>query len=242
MSNYTLFISDLHLTAHRPELTQLFLQFLRSTAYQADALYILGDLFEFWIGDDDTTPLSQTVKMALHDLSTAGVPLFIMPGNRDFLLGQRFMQETGAVLLADPMVIELYGEQILLMHGDLLCTDDIAYLKFRAWTHRPVIKKLFLTLPLWLRQKIALGIRQRSQEYVQSALSSIMDASILGISKYTHQYGTKQLIHGHTHRPAIHFLKLHDQQIIRYVLSDWDSTGNALLCQADGTKRLISIS
>lgn len=238
---YTLFISDVHLNPEQPAITALFLHLLKTSARNADALYILGDLFEIWVGDDERSELANSIKQGLQDLNQSGVPVYIMPGNRDFLLGKRFMLESGCQQLSDPTVIKLYDVPTLLMHGDLLCTDDIPYLKFRAWTHNPFIQQLFLNLPLKYRQKIAERLREKSKNYIQGASRQIMDATQNGIEHYLRYYQTHQIIHGHTHRPAIHIFKHANHLVQRFVLSDWDDKGHVLVCYANGEKRLVKI-
>jgi len=238
---YTLFISDLHLNQEQPAIITLFLDFLRNAARSADALYILGDLVEVWVGDDDRSELASIIKQGLRDLNQSGVPVYIMPGNRDFLLGQQFMIESHCQLLSDPTVIDLYGVPTLLMHGDLLCTEDIPYLRFRAWTHRPLIQRLFLSLPLRYRQRIATSLREKSKRYVQGVPRKIMDATPSGINDYLQRYQVSQIIHGHTHRPAIHIFKHRGQLAQRFVLSDWDEKGSVLVCHPNGEKRLVTV-
>lgn len=239
---YTLFISDLHLNPQQPAVTEIFIQFLQTSARKAAALYILGDLFEMWIGDDDSDAQSLKIIIALRELSDAGVALYFMHGNRDFLIGKKFARVTGCQLLADPTVIDLYGEPTLLMHGDLLCTDDKEYLKFRHWTHKPFVQKIFLTLPLLLRRYIANKLRQKSHTHVQEISPTIMDVTINGIYHYLHHYQVTQMIHGHTHRPGFHLLKFNTMYAQRIILSDWDERGSVLACYENHSKILASLS
>ncbi|CAM4375517.1 MAG: UDP-2,3-diacylglucosamine hydrolase [Legionellaceae bacterium] len=239
---YTLFISDLHLNPFQPEITELFLQFLKNQALAADALYILGDLFETWIGDDENSPFNQTIKQELRQLSATGTHIYILPGNRDFLLGKRFMEETGCHYLSDPSLINLYGVSTLLLHGDLLCTDDIPYLKFRKWVRKPWIQSLFLKLRLSIREKLANKIRKKSKKYLHTVTPSIVDVTKEGIIHYIEQYSVTQLIHGHTHNPGVHFFKYKNDLITRYTLSDWDEKGNVLICYSTGEKQLVNIT
>lgn len=234
----TLFISDLHLDRSRPAITQLFLAFLNREAAQADALYILGDLFEAWIGDDNKTEFNEMIFDAIKKISQAGTPIYIMPGNRDFLIGKNFIQQTGCHYLTDPSVINLYGNRVLLMHGDLLCTDDKDYLRFRKIVQNPVIKNLFLCLPLIWRKNIALKLRSRSQMQGATKSSNVMDATNEGVKNIIDKYDVLFLIHGHTHRPSIHYFNHAEKTIRQIVLSDWDKRGNALSIQANGKMKL----
>ncbi|MCP4475287.1 MAG: UDP-2,3-diacylglucosamine diphosphatase [Gammaproteobacteria bacterium] len=231
----TLFISDLHLQASCPEITERFCQFLQNQAATAEALYILGDLFEAWVGDDNDTPLIQQVVAALRQLTEHGVALYFIVGNRDFLMGKRFSKACGGQLLADPSVITLYGNRVLISHGDLLCTGDSSYLRFRRIVRLRWLQKLFLLLPLKLRQRIAVNARQRSQYHVSQTPLALMDVTPGEDEKWLQQYQAQLLIHGHTHRPAIHTLS---SQQTRIVLPAWDQQGGYLLCQADDNQQL----
>ena len=195
------FISDLHLSVDEPLQTDIFFRFLSHQAKQAERLYILGDLFEVWIGDDNNDLFVQEIVQALLTLSKA-TALFIMPGNRDFLLGQRFAKACGAQLLSDPIVIDLYGSPTLLTHGDLLCTDDKAYQRWRRFAHCPWLQRMFLGMPLVWRRKIATALRNRSQSYTRSLPTSSMDVTMAGMREMLGDRGVTHLIHGHTHRPA----------------------------------------
>lgn len=199
----TYFISDLHLQASEPAMCELFFSFLKKHAINADALYILGDLFEFWVGDDDDTPLHHQVIEALHKLSQQ-TPIYFMHGNRDFLIGKRFLKATGCELLEDPSLIDLYGTKTLLMHGDLLCTRDVKYQKFRKFSRRWLVQKLFLLKSLKKRQQIAMRYRQQSQRHTATASEEIMDVTPSEVEKYLQHYDTPLIIHGHTHRPDVH--------------------------------------
>ena len=220
----TLFISDLHLSEHRPELTSAFLRFLRTTATQADALYILGDLFEFWIGDDEQSPLQQQITLALKTLSEQGCRLFYSHGNRDFMIGKRFARECGMMLLPPIYSCEIAGERTLLLHGDQLCTDDEAYQRFRRITSWPWLQWIFLHLPLSRRVKIAQQIRQGSHKGKQQKSRSIMDVTPSSVNDCFAQHQATLMIHGHTHRPMIHELSLDNgQKVRRIVLGDWNT-------------------
>ncbi len=235
----TLFVSDLHLDAARPQTTRLFLDFLRTEAVDAEALYILGDLFEAWIGDDDADAPGVEVRAALASLVAAGVPSWIARGNRDFLLGTRFADDTGARLLPDPCVVRLAGEPTLLMHGDLLCTDDLAYLAFRAQVRDPAWQSDFLAKPLAERRAFAERARLASAQHqgglrAGGTLEAITDANPATVAATMARYGVRRLIHGHTHRPAVHVLDVAGQPAQRIVLGDWYEQGSVLRVDADG--------
>lgn len=221
---YTLFIADLHLAANRPDITQAFLHFLANETQQADALYILGDLFEVWIGDDNPEPLLAEVAAALHAVSQQ-MPVYFIHGNRDFLLKARYANKAGMTLLPPQQVIDLYGIPTLIMHGDSLCTLDLAYQKFRRWWDQPWWQVLMLSLPLWYRQHLARKARAKSAaakaQYLEQDAVSIMDVTPEEVPKVMAQFGVQKLIHGHTHRPAVHPLKVNGQTAERYVLGDW---------------------
>lgn len=235
------FISDLHLSADATSLTDIFLRFISNQAKQAQRLYILGDLFEAWIGDDNDEPFAQEIIQALVRLSKT-TALFIMPGNRDFLIGQAFAKACGASLLHDPTVIDLYGTPTLLTHGDLLCTDDKAYQRWRGFVHCRWLQRIFTCLPLAWRRKIAVILRNRSRTYTQSLPPSRMDVTTEGIKKMLDDYGVTQVIHGHTHRPAIHHFTENSHSIWHYVLSDWHEKGNVLICKPGLSPRLVSLT
>lgn len=217
----TLFISDLHLDGSRPEITELFLEFLEEEAAKASALYILGDFFEVWIGDDDDDLHHAQVMAGLKALSSSGVPVHLMHGNRDFLIGKRFAERTGVKLLADPTVIDL-GGPTLLMHGDTLCTDDLQYQKARRFLRNRLVQGIYLALPLSLRRRIAAYARAKSKTDTAAKASYIMDVNQQAVEEAMRQHGVTRLIHGHTHRPAIHRFKSRDGKAMeRIVLGDW---------------------
>ncbi|WP_313914240.1 UDP-2,3-diacylglucosamine diphosphatase [Tahibacter sp.] len=224
----TLFISDLHLDDERPYITELFEQFLGGEAREAQALYILGDLFESWIGDDDDAPLAQRVQGALAELSRSGVATYFMAGNRDFLVGPRFAQRSGVTLLDDPARIDLAGVPTLLMHGDTLCTDDVAYQKFRAQVRDPAWQQAFLAQPLEQRRAFAAQARAQSRLHTGSAMAQIMDVTDTAVHDALRIGGAQRLIHGHTHRPARHRVDLGDRVAERIVLGDWYEQGSVL--------------
>ncbi len=225
-----LFISDLHLDTSRPEIVRLFLAFLQQRATQAEALYILGDFFEAWIGDDAVQD-DHPVIAALRAFTATGVPLYVMRGNRDFLLGERFEQLTGAQLLPDPTVITLGDEPVLLMHGDSLCIDDAEYQQFRAMVHNPEWQAIFLSKSIDERMEIARQARQEStarNSQLMEARESIMDVNQGAVEQAMRDHAVRRLIHGHTHRPAVHQLTVDDQPATRIVLGDWYDQGSVL--------------
>lgn len=231
----TLFISDLHLSPQRPALTQLFLDFLEQRASAADRIFILGDLFDAWIGDDDD-PLPE-VRTALRRLTEQQTQCSIMPGNRDFLLGRRFARSTGCKLVRDPSLTWLGGEPTLLTHGDLLCTDDLAYQRFRRRVRNPIVQRLFLWSPLSKRRQIAAEYRQRSSEAMATKADEIMDVNEDAVSSQMRRFGVRRLIHGHTHRPQNHGLILDNQPALRQVLADWTDDHGEALVHHQGTWR-----
>ncbi|MBD8117197.1 UDP-2,3-diacylglucosamine diphosphatase [Pantoea agglomerans] len=227
----TLFIADLHLCQEEPAITAGFLHFLQREAPHCDALYILGDLFEAWIGDDDPNPLHQQVARALRALP---VPVYFIHGNRDFLIGRRFAQTCGMTLLPEEQVLTLYGRRLLIMHGDTLCTDDAGYLRFRAKVHNPWIQRLFLALPLWIRKRIAARMRADSKQANQHKSQTIMDVNQEAVVATMLRQQVPLLIHGHTHRPAIHTLSLQGETAQRAVLGAWHSRGSMIQLDASG--------
>ena len=230
----TLFISDLHLDPERPAITTLFLDFLASRAIRSDALYILGDLFEAWIGDDDTSSMNQAVCAGLKACATAGTPVYVMRGNRDFLLGSDFAERSGCTLLEDPTRIDLYGRPALLMHGDLLCTDDTEYMAFRKMVRDPVWQRDLLAKPLDERRQMAQAMRASSREQTGGKPESIMDVNSDAVVRLMTEHHVQRLIHGHTHRPAIHDLDVAGHAAQRIVLGDWYEQGSVLVCSPAG--------
>ena len=224
----TLFIADLHLHTEEPAITAGFLHFLDGVAREADALYILGDLFEAWIGDDDHNPLHQRVAAAIRALVDSGVPCYFIHGNRDFLLGKRFARESGMQLLPQEKVLELYGRKVLIMHGDTLCTDDAGYQAFRAKVHQPWLQTLFLALPLFIRHRVAAKMRAGSRAANSSKSLAIMDVNQQAVIEAMEKHRVQWLIHGHTHRPAVHQLTANDAPAWRAVLGAWHSEGSMI--------------
>ena len=224
----TLFISDLHLDAAIPEIARQFHGFLESEARSAEGLYILGDLFEAWLGDDDPDPEARATVRALRALVESGVPVFVMHGNRDFLIGERFCLETGAKLLADGTVVELYGERVLLMHGDALCTDDVNYQRLRRIVRNPVVRAVFRIMTLEQRRALARRLRAGSREHVGMTAPEIMDVNAAAVAQAMRDAGVRTMIHGHTHRPAVHTLEIDGAPAKRIVLGDWYTQGSVL--------------
>ena len=234
----TLFISDLHLAEERPDTTGRFERFLANEAPGADALYILGDLFEAWVGDDGLTlPFNWRVAEQLLTLS-ASVPVFFMQGNRDFLAAAGFLAATGSNAIDDPAVIDLYGERALLMHGDTLCTDDTAYQAFRAQTRDPRWQAAALAQPLAQRLAIAQGMREGSTAAKAGKSEAIMDAAPSAVEAAFRASGCRLLIHGHTHRPARHEHDVDGRRCVRWVLPDWYGDGGALEAIPSGIRAL----
>jgi UDP-2,3-diacylglucosamine hydrolase len=206
----------------RPDITLTFLDFLHTRAHTAKALYILGDFFETWVGDDGMTPLQSSICVALRELSDSGTQIFIMHGNRDFLIGKAFCKAAGATLLKDPSIVNLAGEPVLLMHGDSLCTRDIGYIKFRRILRNPITLFILRHLSLPTRYKLAIKLRSESSSQVRRKSNYIVDVTPEEIPRVMHKFGVRILVHGHTHRPAVHKLQLGKQVAKRIVLGDWD--------------------
>jgi UDP-2,3-diacylglucosamine hydrolase len=232
---HTLFISDLHLCSERPRINEQFFAFVRDVAPKADALYILGDLFEYWIGDDDRgDPLNDTVADALAALKPRGVPVYLMHGNRDVLIGADYAKRCDAALLADPTIVDLYGTTTLLMHGDTLCTDDLEYQKFRVYAHDAGNQRKFLAQSLDERRQQMLGLRAQSESSKNAKTDAIMDVSPAAVENVLREHGHPRLIHGHTHRPAQHVHAVDGHSCERWVLGDWYVNGSFLRCDASG--------
>jgi UDP-2,3-diacylglucosamine hydrolase len=236
----TLFVSDLHLADERPEINTLFFRFMSEIA-STNALYILGDLFEYWVGDDqlDHDPLARAVADSLRRVSDSGTRIFFMHGNRDFLIGERFAREAGLTILPDPTLIKLYGQQVLLMHGDTLCTDDVAYQKFRAQTRTNEWKDATLAQPYKARQQLAQSIRTQSDTEKSQKAEEIMDVTEATVEEVFRQHHYPLMIHGHTHRPATHRLLIDDHVCERWVLADWHGRGECLALSQRRWQRIV---
>lgn len=236
-----LFVSDVHLALGRPAITRRFLRFLKNRARGAKALYILGDLFDVWIGDDDPTPPNNAVKRALKSLAEAGTAVYFQPGNRDFLIGERFCREIGAILLGDYAVIDLFGAPAVLMHGDLLCTDDIPYQVFREKSHTDSWRRSVLAKPLWLRWLAARWYRLRSFWHKRRKTMDLMDVNQDRVTEVMRRHQCLHLIHGHTHRPNIHDVAVDGQQGRRFVLAAWSETEGCALCWTEAGYQIENI-
>lgn len=229
----TLFISDLHLDPRRPAVTALFLDFLTGLDAACAALYILGDLFEAWIGDDEDDPQVLEVLAGLRAATAGGLPVFVMHGNRDFLLGDGFARKTGCHLLTEPALIDLGDERVLLLHGDTLCTDDHDYQQFRALVRDPAWQTQFLARSLAERRALAAQMRATSRQHTGEKQAEIMDVNPQAVAATLRAQGVRTLIHGHTHRPAIHTFNLDGQPARRIVLGDWYEQGSLLRCEGN---------
>lgn len=232
----TLFISDLHLAAGHPEIGEQFLDFLRGEARESEALYILGDLFDAWLGDDDPNAYYKAMKLALRGLTDSGVPVFFMHGNRDFAIGKDFAAETGVEILGDPTVVELYGEQVLLSHGDALCTDDVHYQQIRAMTRNPDWLAMMLAKSIEERIAFAQKAREESKARGESLSDEIMDVNQDAVIAVLREHKVDALLHGHTHRPAVHKVDLGDREATRIVLGDWYEQGSVVRWNAKGLR------
>ena len=229
-----LLISDLHLEEERPDITRAFLDLLADRARGAEALYILGDFFEAWIGDDAMSPFQRSICEALRALSDSGTQVFLMHGNRDFMIGKAFCKAAGCTLLPDPSVVQLNGEPVLLMHGDSLCTRDEAYMRMRRYLRNPLTLWILRHLPLATRHKLARKLRSESRAQTRMKANDIVDVTPEEVPRIMSESGVKTLIHGHTHRPAIHKLQIGDETAQRIVLGDWDREGWALQVDDQG--------
>jgi len=225
----TLLISDLHLTEERPQANERFISLLEDKGRAADALYILGDFFEYWIGDDDLAePFNAIVASLLKDLTRRRVPVYVMHGNRDFLIGEGFCAATGATLLEDPSVVEIGGVKTLLMHGDTLCSDDLDYQAWRRKARDPAFQSAFLGKPLAERRQEVNRMRAQSKRVVQEKAPEIMDVNDEAVRRAMRSHGVRRLIHGHTHRPGRHALEVDGRRCERWVLPDWYGRGGYL--------------
>jgi len=234
------FVSDLHIDASQPGIARQFIEFLAGEARGAGALYVLGDLFEVWLGDDDSAPDKQAVIAALRRLTDSGTRCFVMHGNRDFLIGARFCAEAGCTLLADGSVAEVHRRRVLLMHGDSLCTDDLSYQRLRRTLRNPLMLAVLPRLPLATRQRLAARLRAGSREHTGSTAPEIMDVNQDAVLAAFAAFGVDTLIHGHTHRPAVHRLALPSGPARRIVLGDWYTQGSVLVAN-DGEFELRAL-
>ena len=235
------FISDLHLTSERPAANEAFFAFLEREAKGAVGLYILGDLFEFWVGDDDLAdPLNAIVAGFLANTARSGTPVYLMHGNRDFLLADVFCKAAGAQLLPDPTLVDLFGTRTLLMHGDTLCTDDQAYQEWRRLCRSDAWQKPFLAEPLEARRDQMLALRKRSEQDKRTKPATIMDVNDDAVRRVLRDHDCKRLIHGHTHRPGHHIIDVDGRSRERWVLQDWYGRGGFLEVSAAGA-RLVSL-
>jgi len=233
----TLFIADLHLDPSRPQITDLFEHYLASDEVRhANALYILGDLVEAWIGDDDDAELPARIAAVTRAVRDAGVPVYFMVGNRDFLLGPAFAARAGLTLLDDGTVHDIHGRRTLLMHGDVLCTDDIAYQAVRRQVRTPEWQAQILAMPLQARRAFAAKAREDSKAHTGNTMESIMDVNADAVAETMRKAGVTRLIHGHTHRPAVHDFQLDGAPAQRIVLGDWYEQGSVLRVDADGVE------
>ena len=233
----TLFISDLHLIQDRPQANERFFDFLESRARAAGALYILGDFFEYWIGDDDLAdPFNAVIAGLLRELTRGGTALYLMHGNRDFLLGEGFCKATGGRLLDDPSVIEFGSEKILLMHGDTLCTDDHDYQNWRRTARSAAWQREFLGKSIAQRREAIVGLREKSREVILAKPAQIMDVNDGAVREAFHRHAVTRMIHGHTHRPGRHALTIDGRRCERWVLPDWYGRGGYLAWDKRGPK------
>ncbi len=232
----TLFISDLHLEAERPDIGDQFLRFLQKEASEADDLYILGDLFEAWVGDDDPNTHYFSIKRALRELTDGGIPVYFMHGNRDFMVGSRFANETGVKILSEAHKVTMYGEQTLLMHGDLLCLDDVQYQRIRAMVRNPDWQAAMRAKPLKDRLRMAEEARRQSLEQTLNLSMQIMDVNQEEVVRVIQEHNVDVLLHGHTHRPGIHTVQVGHRRTRRIVLGDWYTQGSVLRWDSRGPK------
>lgn len=238
---YALFLSDMHLDANRADITQLLLSYLNKHGKQAEAIYLLGDIFEVWLGDKVSMPDYADVIDCLKQLSQH-TDIFAMRGNRDFLLGKQFANASGVTLLNDPSVIDLFGQATLISHGDQLCTDDVSYQRFRKVVSNRAVQWLALTLiPNKKKRAIARKLRDASKQAQQQKQSAIMDANTDAVSQWFKHFNVGQMIHGHTHRPQAHTHQVNGQNCTRWVLGDWYEQGSVLIAYEDGSFKLTAL-
>ncbi|OLQ86876.1 UDP-2,3-diacylglucosamine diphosphatase [Vibrio ponticus] len=229
----TLFISDLHLSPNTPEINASFKRFMRNEAIHADALYVLGDLFDFWIGDDDNCEFAQQIRAEFKRLTDSGVPCFFTKGNRDFLVGKRFAKQTGVTLLGDETVINLYGRKAVILHGDTLCTEDVQYLAFRAKVNQPWLQWIFNRLPMAVKTPIVRKVQSGARDTKKSKSLTIMDVTQSEVERVMLDHQVDLMIHGHTHRPNIHKFTIENKEMTRIVLGDWYEQSSILCIDAN---------
>ncbi len=236
-----LFVSDLHLDEESPRAVAQFIDFLRGPAGESQALYILGDLFETWIGDDDDEPARDSICGALREF-TRKVPCHVVRGNRDFLLGPGFEKRSGCQLLPDPVRVKIGERHLLLSHGDLLCTSDIRYQRFRDFAHAAPVQRDYLALPLAVRRMLAVRARADSRAHTRGAAGNIMDVDPDAVAALFRIADVEVLIHGHTHRPAVHSLQVDNRERTRIVLGDWYESASCLQLTADGRYETLPLA
>lgn len=236
-----LVISDLHLSSAEPQGLAALAALRQKWAENCSDLYILGDFFEAWVGDDDNNAFIEATVAELHAWHQLGIKLYFMPGNRDFLLGKDFAQRVGWAMLSDPQLVDFYGIPVLLSHGDALCTEDVAYQRWRKLAHSPWLRRLFLALPLWLRRRIGQKARQKSKNYVQVLDPIKMDVITTTALAELKQSHSTVLIHGHTHKPGYHICYQEGRAFTRITLSDWHDGAHVLVWEKDNSYRLIHI-
>ena len=237
-SGQSLFASDLHLDSEAPWAIDAFLKFLQGPARMADSLYLLGDLFEAWVGDDDDNPDNARACDGLAALSANGVAVFALHGNRDFLLGEGFEKRTGVKLLPDPVMVDLYGVPTLLSHGDVFCTEDLPYQELRSIVRRPRWQRRFLALPLAARRTLASAARTGSREHTQRQIPVLMDVNPDAVTRALRATGARRLIHGHTHRPAVHRFDVDGIAAERVVLAPWYESASCVAIDAHGVHEI----
>lgn len=238
MTNHTLFISDLHLSADFPTSCARFFTFIENQAVKADALYILGDFFDKWIGDDNLSTFNLAIMKRLRSLSNQHIPIYLLHGNHDFLLGKKFSEVTGVTIINDPTVINLYGKATLLTHGDILCSLDKKHQRYRKVYTNRILQRLFLFIPLRYRRQIANRLRHHSIDRTKHLAENIMDVTVNAVENAMQNSKTNLMIHGHTHRPAIHQHTVQYQPATRIVLDSWHQHGNYLIYHHDGRFQL----
>jgi UDP-2,3-diacylglucosamine hydrolase len=234
----TLFASDLHLDSEAPWAIDAFLAFLEGPAREADGLYLLGDLFEAWVGDDDDDPDNDRVCQGLARVTAAGLPVYAIHGNRDFLLGERFEARTGVKLLPDPVLVGLHGMPTMLSHGDVFCIEDLPYQELRSIVRQPSWQQRFLSLPLATRRQIANAARAGSKQHTERQIPVLMDVNPDAVTRALRATGAQRLIHGHTHRPAVHRFEVDGKPAERVVLAPWYEAASCVAVSADGVREI----